>query len=87
MCKYITKNLCDVTKGKKRYWASRNLDEPMVYEFISKSRKVLEYCMSQEEVYAKTVRSEYADVHYIEIPIYKTNPYLSNRCISFLYFT
>lgn len=86
MCKYITKNLCDVTKGKKRYWASRNLDEPMVYEFISKSRKVLEYCMSQEEVYAKTVRSEYADVHYIEIPIYKTNPYLSNRCVPFFIF-
>ena len=83
MCKYITKNLCDVTKGKKRYWASRNLDEPMTYEFISKSRKVLDFCMSQEDVYAKTVHSEYADVHYLEIPIYKTNPYLSNRCISF----
>ena len=30
--------------------------------------------MSQEDVYAKTVHSEYADVQYIEIPIYKTNP-------------
>lgn len=26
--KYITKDLCAVTKGKKRYWASRNLDKP-----------------------------------------------------------
>lgn len=24
--KYITKELCDITKGKKRYWCSRNLE-------------------------------------------------------------
>lgn len=28
--KYITKDLCAVTKGKKRYWISRNLDKPIV---------------------------------------------------------
>lgn len=28
--KYITKELCTVTKGKKRYWISRNLDKPIV---------------------------------------------------------
>lgn len=28
--KYITKDLCAVTKGKKRYWCSRNLDQAEV---------------------------------------------------------
>lgn len=28
--KYITKDLCCVTKNKKRYWASRNLDKPII---------------------------------------------------------
>lgn len=27
--KYITKDLCAVTKGKKRYWYSKNLDKPI----------------------------------------------------------
>ena len=30
MTKYITKSLCEITKGKKRYWASRNCDLPVV---------------------------------------------------------
>lgn len=28
--KYITKELCATTKGKKRYWASRNLNKPII---------------------------------------------------------
>lgn len=31
--KYITKELCAVTKGKKRYWVSRNLNKPVVGYF------------------------------------------------------
>ncbi len=30
--KYITKELMQATKGKKRYWASRNLNKPIVTE-------------------------------------------------------
>ena len=30
MTKYITKALCAVSKGRKRYWKSRNLNEPRV---------------------------------------------------------
>ena len=28
LVKYITKDLCSVSKGKKRYWSSRNLEKP-----------------------------------------------------------
>ena len=38
--KYITKDLCSVTKFKKRYWASRNCDRP----------KVRTYCLPYEEI-------------------------------------
>ena len=33
ICKYITKKLCEQTKGKKRYWYSRNCDLPIVEEY------------------------------------------------------
>ena len=33
LCKYITKKLCEQTKGKKRYWFSRNCDLPIVEEY------------------------------------------------------
>lgn len=29
--KYITKELCEVTKGKRRYFRSKNIEEPIVY--------------------------------------------------------
>ena len=38
--KYITKDLCCVTKYKKRYWASRNCDRP----------KIRTYCISYEDI-------------------------------------
>lgn len=35
--KYITKDLCAVTKNKKRYWCSKNLDKPKIetYNYLS----------------------------------------------------
>ena len=30
LAKYITKDLCQVSQNKKRYWASRNLEKPIV---------------------------------------------------------
>lgn len=38
--KYITKDLCSVTKFKKRYWASRNCDRP----------NIRTYCLPYEEI-------------------------------------
>ena len=44
MTKYITKKLCEITKGKKRYWASRNCDLPIVeeYEFNTSLEDIIE---------------------------------------------
>ena len=30
LCKYVTKDLCSVSKGRKRYWCSHNLERPTV---------------------------------------------------------
>lgn len=38
--KYITKDLCSVTKFKKRYWVSRNCDRP----------NIRTYCLPYEEI-------------------------------------
>ena len=38
--KYITKDLCSVTMGKKRYWSSKNCNRPIVQN----------YHMTQEEI-------------------------------------
>lgn len=71
--KYITKDLCSVTKGKKRYWASRNLTQPEIVEYYTtlKLEDVVE-CVPKCE-YSKTVRGEFVDVSYFECPIYTTN--------------
>lgn len=34
LCKYVTKDLCSMTMGKKRYWCSRNVSRPEVYEYL-----------------------------------------------------
>lgn len=34
IAKYITKDLVGKTKGKKKYWSSRNLDAPIIRDFI-----------------------------------------------------
>lgn len=33
LSKYITKNLCNMLKGKKRYWFSKNCDLPIIEEY------------------------------------------------------
>lgn len=33
LSKYITKNLCQMLKGKKRYWFSKNCDLPVIEEY------------------------------------------------------
>lgn len=60
--KYITKDLCSVTKGRKRYWCSRNLDKPSVTLENFDSEEVLTLLDSLGEVvYAKKLCQEYFD--------------------------
>lgn len=67
--KYITKDLCTAVFGRKRFWASRNLDEA----------PVTDYCLEPEEKkgfllmiadfikYAKTVHSAFCRTDYFEL--------------------
>lgn len=61
--KYITKDLCSVTKGRKRYWCSRNLDKPSVILDNYNSEEILTLLDSLgETVYAKKLDQEYFDL-------------------------
>ena len=71
LCKYITKDLCAVTTGKKRYWASRNVMRPVVEEFLVEE-SVLErmrIACDGVETHVKRVRTEWTDVTYIDRPL------------------
>lgn len=73
LCKYITKDLCINTKGKKRYWASRNVSLPEVYQYlVPLNGDVMEEIL-KDGLFIKKVHSEFADVQYIEKNIYTTN--------------
>ena len=60
MCKYITKDLCNTIKGKRRFWASLNLNKPssrfslVDYGFLNEFLNVYE----KEVLYQKSVSVE-----------------------------
>lgn len=83
LCKYVTKKLCEATKGKKRYWYSRNCDLPEVEEF--EMNATLEDIIDQLDLSeARIVTKEgYVNVTYIDKPIsiYSQNMDLWNRLV------
>lgn len=69
ICKYISKDLCVATMGRKRYWISRNLALPEVYEYYSEnSFQDRITCEKEGASYIKNIESPYGDVCYIEKP-------------------
>lgn len=73
LCKYITKEVCESTKGKKRYWASRNVKLPEVIEFdVDMKMSEILSCCDVDNGHIKTVEG-YISVSYIDAPIYSTN--------------
>lgn len=75
MSKYITKSLCEVTKGKKRYWYSRNCNLPAitVYDLEESFESVIgRFDLSEARILTK---QGYVDVTYIDsfTPIYSKN--------------
>lgn len=58
--KYITKELIELSKGKKRYWNSKNLDSPIVTDlFLDKKQiEILKDSTKKITVYEKTVEVE-----------------------------
>lgn len=70
--KYITKDLCAVSFGKKRYWASRNLDDVKGEEFKIMTQKALEEIkerLSKKCLFHKTVQSDIVTVDYFEMEV------------------
>lgn len=76
ICKYITKDLCFETKGKKRYWRSRNLNLPKVFEFDSSVDDINLDLSEYEVVHSQTKNFSYtsytgqqieATIDYIEM--------------------
>ena len=69
--KYITKDLCVTTKGKKRYWCSYNLNKPYIeyLQLDSIDKQVLIDSLQGQIKYTKGVKCGQTDnnVLYIEI--------------------
>lgn len=75
MTKYITKSLCEMTKGRKRYWYSRNCDLPIidVFDLEESFESVINrFDLSEARILTK---QGYVDVTYIDsfTPIYSKN--------------
>lgn len=69
VCKYITKDLCAATFGKKRYWASRNVRRPEIIELLSElptDEKIKAACQGHDDCHIKQVHTAYNDVIYID---------------------
>lgn len=75
LCKYITKDLCSVTSGRKRYWSSRNAGRPEVLEYLVEDSELnlLYKAVEGGDCYVKKVHTAFSNVTYIDKPIYTTN--------------
>lgn len=68
LCKYITKDLCAMTKGRKRYWASRNVALPVVQEMMVDPEylNLTMVAYMQEDAFVKSVEGAFTSVKYID---------------------
>lgn len=77
LCKYITKELCAVTKGRKRYWCSKNVNRPIVYEFLldgDYNERILEIMKDcSQDAYIKQIETRFTSVTYIDQSIPQTH--------------
>lgn len=67
--KYITKEVCDVTFGKKRYWASKNCvraEQLMSHEVIDDIQEYIKG-LADDIKFMKTVQGHGQKVYYIEV--------------------
>ncbi|AXH73586.1 MAG: hypothetical protein [Inoviridae sp.] len=68
--KYITKDLCQVSFGKRRYWASRNLQDVEVQEAVLDNDKLrrLVARLERESSYIKRIECAEVTTTYYELP-------------------
>lgn len=71
--KYITKELCELTRSKKRYWASRNCDRPIEYKYLIEGFEKDVDDMFNAEVHERKSENGYQKVRYYSTSIYTTN--------------
>ncbi len=57
MTKYITKDLMSYSKGKKKYWASRNLTKPCITDYHITSEEIEDFLLRNLDIttYTKTI--------------------------------
>ena len=68
LSKYISKDLCSVTFGKKRYWCSRNINRAKESTFVVEGDYFDRLKMFGEyAAYMKTVTNDYLNITYIEL--------------------
>lgn len=69
ICKYITKELCDVVPGRQRYWVSNNVCRAPKYQACIDDwnyQRFFEHFLSASDFY-KMSRNEFCNVHYFEV--------------------
>lgn len=80
LCKYVTKDLCAVSRNRKRYWVSRNAKRPEVWEaFIPEEEEERFRKFYADAFHMKSIETSYVNVKYLEKSIYATNPCFSHR--------
>lgn len=68
LTKYITKELCQVSFGRKRYWYSKNCNLPEVVEYyMNESEERRLHRFLKEFKFVKTSSNTFNRIHYIEL--------------------
>ena len=69
ICKYITKDLCDLTKGKRRYFCSLGLQRAEVVEAVVPMSRMKEFRegLFDHLIWKKKAFGEFFDVEYFEV--------------------
>lgn len=78
LTKYITKDLCSVTKGKRRYYASQNIPKPVVYTWLIEPNEVVNFVQTVADSLGADLQYEkeiggYLDVSYKYYKVEKEN--------------
>ena len=72
LTKYISKDLCQVAKGRKRYWASKNLvlpeKETMSVDFEGAKEEILDNMFDSASYYKHCTRYDGHAMHFFEFP-------------------
>lgn len=73
LTKYITKEVCECSRGKKRYWSSRNCNKPIEYKYFIEIGENSVDELRTAETYRKISKNAHQTVIYDTLPIYTTN--------------